>query len=315
MNGEPAVLNPQTRPSQALLESEKRPAVSLWGRIVTLFKLRVVALLVFASLGGAILGAGGRMTASSIILLLITGTMSAAGASAINQYLERDRDGLMKRTKHRPLAVGQLKRPQIALEVGLALVVLSTLIALPFNPALAVFLGLGALIYVGVYTIWLKPRTLLNIVIGGAAGSCAVLSGGAAVGNWTAPGVILLALLVFSWTPTHFWSLALAYRNDYARADFPMLPVQVSPGQSAGWVFIHALLSGFTALALAVTPGLGTVYLAITLLFTAWYWRQALRLLIKPTGKRALLVFIASNAYLGLVLLTASIAVLFNYYF
>ena len=126
---------------------------------------------------------------------------------------------------------------------------------LPANPALALFLTLGAIIYIGVYTLWLKPRSPLNVVIGGAAGSCAVLSGGAAVGAWSDPGVLALALLVFFWSPTHFWSLALACREDYERAGTPMLPVVTTARRAATWGLIHAMASGVAGLAPGCSRG------------------------------------------------------------
>lgn len=294
------------------------------GVLIMLFKLRVVALLLLAALGGAILAAGGPPSFGQVALLLIAGGMSAAGASAINQYLERDRDGLMQRTSRRPLPLGQIDDARWALVAGLALVGLATLIALPFNPALAFFVALGAVIYVGVYTMWLKPRTLTNIVIGGVAGSCAVLSGSAAVGNvswqgapWNGvaePGALLLALLVFAWTPTHFWSLALACRDDYSRAGVPMLPVQTTPRQAAGWILLHTVLTGLIALALVTQRTLGPVYLVTATLASIWLWWRSIRLVLKPERQPALAVFIASNAYLGLILLAATAETLIRYY-
>lgn len=289
------------------------------GVLVMLFKLRVVALLLLAALGGAILAAGGPPSFGQVALLLIAGGMSAAGASAINQYLERERDGLMQRTRQRPLPLGQIGDARWALVAGLMLVGLATLVALPFNPELAFFVALGAVIYVGVYTLWLKPRTLTNIVIGGVAGSCAVLSGSAAVGStpWAGvadPGALLLALLVFAWTPTHFWSLALAYRADYSRAGVPMLPVQTTPRQAAGWILLHTVLTGLIALALATQPTLGTVYLVTAMVASIWLWWRSIQLVLRPERKPALAVFVASNAYLGLVLLAATAETLIRYY-
>ena len=163
--------------------------------IVVLFKLRVVILLVLSSLGGALLASGGTISAANLGLLLVTGILSASGASAINQYLERSSDALMRRTLNRPLANGLISKPWIVLGVAIGFIALSVGLALiAGNPALAFFLALGAAIYVGIYTVWLKPRTILNIVIGGAAGSCAVLSGSAAAGNWSEPGALVLSL-------------------------------------------------------------------------------------------------------------------------
>jgi protoheme IX farnesyltransferase len=154
-----------------------------------------------------------------------------------------------------------------------------------------------------VYTVWLKPRTLLNIVIGGAAGSAAVLSGSAAAGAWNDPGAVVLALLVFLWTPSHFWSLAIVYRNDYQRGGVPMLPVQTSPRHAAFWVSIHTAATALAALVLAGDPALGWIYFIPVAVATVDLMVRNVRLLIRPTGKQALSLFKASNIYLALVLL------------
>ena len=162
--------------------------------IVALFKLRIVVLLLLAALGGAFLASAGRPGWQATLALLLAGTASAGGASALNEYIERDRDAQMQRTrKRRPLATGATQ-PRMALIAGIALVAGSVLVTLPFNPIMSFFLFLGAFIYVVIYTLWLKPRTSLNIVIGGLAGSCAVLSGSAAVGAWADPAALLLAV-------------------------------------------------------------------------------------------------------------------------
>ena len=281
------------------------------GRLVVLFKLRVVVLLVLASLGGALLASRGSLMPGQIFILLITGTLSSAGASAINQYIERDRDGRMVRTRQRPLAVGVFARPETALEVSVVLVTLAVMIALPFSAPLAFFLAAGAVIYIWVYTLWLKPRTWLNIIIGGAAGSCAVLSGGAAAGNWAEPGVLALALLVYAWTPTHFWSLALAYREDYARAGVPMLPVVVSARTSANWITFHTAAIALIALLMGLHPLLGWHYLLITVPATLWLGWHSLRLVQNPNHRQALKLFKVSNMYLGLVLMAIYLVTLF----
>jgi protoheme IX farnesyltransferase len=281
------------------------------GKLIVLFKLRVVVLLVLASVGGALLASGGHLSLGRLILLVVTGTLSSAGASAINQYLERGSDGQMQRTRQRPLVIGEVARPQSVLEISVTLIILAETIALPFVRALAFFLGAGAVIYVGVYTLWLKPRTVLNIVIGGAAGSCAVLSGGAAGGNWAEPGVIALALLIFAWTPTHFWSLAQAYRDDYARADVPMLPAITSARVSAWWIVLHTGLTGFIALMLSACPALGWGYAVPTIAATLWLGWHSIRLVHQPDRPRALTLFKVSNIYLGIVLLAIYIGMLF----
>src|SRR5574341_77248 len=254
-----------------------------------LFKLRIVLLLLFA-----------------------TGGLAAGGASAINQYLEQNTDALMRRTQRRPLARGRIRRPAAILGIALAMILIAVLWVLPGNPAMALYLALGALIYVGVYTVWLKPRSVLNIVIGGAAGSCAVMTGGAAVGAAADPGVIVLALLVFLWTPAHFWALAMFYKDDYAAAGVPMLPVKATTRDTSWWIFIHAASTGFAALVLGLHPALGWLYLipasAITLLMLA----HSVRLIRRPERKQASRLFITSNIFLALVLLSILVAAAAN---
>lgn len=271
--------------------------------LMVLFKLRVVSLLLLAAVGGAFLGAAGWPGLGRLALLLLTGGMAAAGASALNQYWERLEDGAMGRTRLRPLVTGVFPRPGVVLALGILLILLPCLAVLPFNPALSFFLAAGAVIYVGIYTIWLKPRTLLNIVIGGAAGSAAVMSGGAAVGAWRDPAVLVLAALVFLWTPTHFWALAILYREDYRRAGVPMLPVQTPLRQAALWVLLHTGATVVAAVLLGITPALGLLYLLPVALVTLDLIKRNLKLVNDPSPVNARSLFMASNVYLMVVLL------------
>jgi protoheme IX farnesyltransferase len=277
--------------------------MSLLKTLPVLFKLRIVTLLLFAAVGGAFLAAGGSPGIGELALLLITGGLAASGASALNQYLEKDSDALMTRTRKRPLVTGSIARPGWVPYAAALMILVPSLAVLPFNPALGFFLLLGAAIYVGIYTIWLKPRTLLNIVIGGAAGSAAVLSGSAAVGAWNDPGAVVLALLVFLWTPSHFWSLAIVYRNDYARGGVPMLPVQTNPRHAALWVFVHTGATVFAALLLAGHNALSWIYFVPVGLASIDLMVRNIQLLVHPDGKQALSLFKASNLYLALILL------------
>lgn len=280
--------------------------LSLRQSLLILFKVRIVALLLLAAVGGAFLAAGGWPGLGPLVLLLVAGGLSASGASALNEWLEKDRDALMTRTRHRrPLVTGSIPRPAWVPYAGLLMILLPSLAVAPFNPPLAAFLLLGAIIYVPVYTLWLKPRTPLNIVIGGFAGSAAVLSGSAAAGNWSEPAAIILALLVFLWTPTHFWSLAIVYREDYARGSFPMLPVQVRPRPAAWWVLLHTAGTVLAALALVAHPGLGWLYFLPIAAASAYMLARNLRLLVQPSGREAYALFHTSNVYLALVLLMA----------
>ena len=275
---------------------------SLWKTLAVLFKLRVVSLLLLAAVGGAFLGAGGWPGLAPLSLVLVTGLLAGAGASALNQYFEKDKDALMARTRSRPLVSGAISHPEWVPILGVAMVLVPSLIVYPYNPPLTFFLLLGAFIYAGLYTLILKPRTLLNIVIGGAAGSAAVLSGSAAVGNWNDAGAVILALMVFLWTPSHFWSLAMVYRQDYLRSSTPMLPARTTMSHSAWWVFLHTGATALAALLLSLHYSLGWIYFVPVALATVYMFAANIRLLIKPTGKQALTLFKISNIYLTIVL-------------
>ena len=271
--------------------------------LMVLFKLRIVFLLLMAATAGMFLAAGGWPGWGALLLIWATGGMAAAGASSLNQYWERNRDGLMGRTRHRPLVNGDISDPRWVPLVGVALVLVPVLAVLPFNRPLAFFLLLGAIIYVGIYTIWLKPRTLLNIVIGGAAGSAAVLSGSAAAGAWNDVGALVLAAILFLWTPFHFWSLAILYRDEYSRADVPMLPTQTTPQRAAWWVMSHTLPTGILSLLLVVLPGLGWLYFLPVLAITVDLFYRNIMLIRDPSPLHARKLFMSSNYYLLVLLL------------
>jgi len=271
--------------------------------LIVLFKLRVVFLLLMAATGGAFMAAHGWPGLSTMLLVWLTGGSAAAGASAWNQYLERNKDGKMGRTHKRPLVTGAIANPNWVPYVATFMILAPELAVLPTNPALSFWLFTGAFIYVGIYTIWLKPRTLLNVVVGGAAGSAAVLSGSAATGDWASSGALLLALVLFLWSPFHFWSLALLYRDEYARADVPMLPTQTSPRQAAWWVLSHTFPTGLAGLALATFQPLGLVYFLPMLFITGDLMWRNIRLIHDPSPIHARNMFISSNIYLLVLLL------------
>lgn len=271
---------------------------------VNLFKLRVASLLLMAATGGAFMAAEGWPGWHVLVLLWVTGSLSTFGASAWNEYLERDRDKQMKRTRgKRPLVNGSITNPHWVPVVATLLIFIPSLAVFPSNPALTFFLLAGAFIYVVLYTILLKPRTLLNIVIGGAAGSAAVLSGSAAVGEWNHTGSLLLALLLFLWTPFHFWSLALLYREDYAKVDVPMLPARTSPRNAAWWVMLHTVPTALTGLALVMMPHLGWVYFVPMAVITIYLVNKNINLIKEPSAPQAKAMFMASNYYLTVLLL------------
>lgn len=283
--------------------------------VVTLFKLRIVLLLLFSAFGGAALGlvAGGEAGAGQLWILALTGTLSAAGASALNQYLERDRDRQMGRTSKRPLPAGEIDRPERILAIAMIMIFGASIIAWAANmPDLAFWLFAGAAIYVGVYTVWLKPRTSLNIVIGGAAGSCAVISGGAAVGMQWSPAVWIMGGLVFAWTPVHFWALALAYRADYQRSPYPMLPGLVSPKTSARWIAIHTVVTIGLAIAMGLIPQIDMIMLIAMGLISLPLIYYTVGLLIRPDRESAFALFHTSNLFLAAVIMAAILSPLWR---
>ena len=277
--------------------------------LMVLFKIRIVVLLLMAATGGAFMATEGWPGLHMLALVWIAGGMAAAGSSSLNQYLERHKDDKMGRTmKKRPLVNGEIPNPKWVFWVGSLLILLPVIVTFTFNKPLSFFLALGAFIYVFIYTIWLKPRTLLNIVIGGAAGSAAVLSGSAAAGQWNSPGALILALVLFLWTPFHFWSLAIMYRDDYARADVPMLPVHTTPRQAAWWTMSHTAPTCFFGLLLALFPYLGLAYLIPMLLISAdLFWRNV-RLIREPSQGNARSLFMSSNYYLTVLMLAIYIS-------
>jgi protoheme IX farnesyltransferase len=231
--------------------------------------------------------------------------LSAASAGAFNQYVERDLDARMARTRNRPFVTGRLRTgpfwpgviaATLALAVGAA--------ALALNSTAALYVFLGAFVYGVVYTVWLKRRTWLNIVLGGLAGSFAVLAGASAVDPGLAPAPMILAMVLFLWTPPHFWSLAMALHEDYARAGVPMLPVVVGDALAAKVILGHTV--ALVALSLVpVAYGLGWIYLAGAALGGAYFVAKSVALVRHPGPKAAMVNFKASLLQLGLLQIAA----------
>ncbi len=251
-----------------------------WRDFLALTKPRVMTLVVFIGLCGLLVAPGAihPVLAFTTILCIALG---AGGAGALNQWYEADADTKMKRTANRPLPAGRMDR-QSALHFGVGLSVFSVvLLGLATNWLAAGILAFSILFYVVVYTIWLKPRTAQNIVIGGAAGAFPPLIGWAAVtGDISALPVALFAL-VFFWTPPHFWSLALFVNTDYTAAGFPMLPVVAGEVATRRQIGLYTAIMGAAAMApvlLGLTGALyGTVALLATGLFAVFAFQVAIR--------------------------------------
>ncbi|GMU77749.1 MAG: protoheme IX farnesyltransferase [Acidimicrobiia bacterium] len=274
---------------------------------VALTKPRVIELLLVTTVPAMILADEGLPGIGLIVAVLVGGTLAAGGANTINCWLERDRDKVMRRTRNRPLATGAVA-PTAALAFGLVLEVLAFALLWSTANLLAASLALAAAVfYVGVYTIWLKPRTDQNIVIGGAAGAVPALVGWAAVtGDLAAPAWVLFAL-VFFWTPPHFWALALRYRDDYAAAGIPMLPVVRGPQAATRQIFGYSLVVVATSFALGLTTTVGPIYLvsaaALGCLFVGGAWQ----LVRNPDPVRAIRFFGFSNLYLAALFVAVAV--------
>ncbi|MGI9289037.1 MAG: heme o synthase [Pseudomonadales bacterium] len=274
-------------------------------QLVDLFKLRIGMLMAVTALAGYAITPGTRLNALQLILLAILVLMASASSGAFNQYIERDLDARMQRTAARPFVTGFFMHGWLWLTVIWLLLLVAVVGALyAFNGAAALYLLLGALTYGVVYTVWLKPRTAWNIVIGGLAGSFAVLAGAAAANPQLGPEAICLAIVLFLWTPPHFWSLAIALREEYAEAGVPMLPVVVGDARSARIILFSTLL----LVAVSSTPvffGLGWIYLSCALAGGLNFLYRNLRLVQKPEPREAIKNFLASILQLSLLLIGA----------
>lgn len=268
---------------------------------VALTKPRIIELLLVTTVPAMILAAGELPSLGLIGRVLVGGTLAAGGAHTINCYLERDRDQLMRRTRNRPLPRHDIP-PTHALAFGVVIEVIAFVLLWTTVNLLSAVLAVSAtLFYVFVYTIWLKPRTTQNIVIGGAAGAVPVLVGWAAVaGTVGAPAWVLFAVIFF-WTPPHFWALSLRYRDDYAAAGIPMLPVVKGPEAAARQIALYSVVVVAVTLLLVPVAGMGWLYTGLAAAFGAAFVGRALQLARDFDPRRAIRLFTFSNAYLALV--------------
>lgn len=273
--------------------------------LLSVFKLRIGLAIMLCALAGIAVTPGPGPSGWQVAVLALAVLLSSASAGAFNQYVERDLDAQMKRTRRRPFVVGLFRPgPLWPAAIGLLLAVSVLAAGLATNWAAAAHVFLGAFVYGVVYTVWLKRRSWTNIVIGGLAGSFAVLAGAAAVDPGLAPVPLILALVLFLWTPPHFWSLATALHKDYAAAGVPMLPVVIGDGPAAWVILAHAVALS----ALALVPfwlGLGWIYLLAALIGGAWFVFRSIQLVRKPCPSRAMRNFAASLVQLSLLLLGA----------
>ncbi|MDG6901577.1 MAG: heme o synthase [Nitrososphaerota archaeon] len=276
-----------------------------------LTKPKITPLLLMAAFGSSVVASRGLPPTAAVFGVLVGGALAASGALTLNSYLEIGMDSKMKRTMGRPLPSGKIVPPSHALYLGAGLLASGVLVSLlTLNLTATFFIGLGALVYVPVYTVFLKPRTSWNIVLGGSAGSCAALAGWYAVTASNAAVGWLLGALVFVWTPSHFWSLAVITEDDYSAVNVPMLPSVVGPAAASRYIVVNTLLLIPVSL-LYVTYFLGLgfiVYVAVAVVFDLLLLGTNIKLFRSPTKANAWLAFKFSSPYLAVIFIAAMVA-------
>jgi heme o synthase len=272
-------------------------------QISRVFKLRIAAAITLCAIAGMAITPGVSLAPGKIAVLAVAVFLSSAGASAFNQHFERELDAQMPRTRNRPFVTGEFQAGWIWLAgLGLNLALAVFVAAWVLNAHAALYIFLGAFVYGAVYTIWLKRRSVWNIVIGGLAGSFAVLAGAAAITPDLAPAPVILALVLFLWTPPHFWSLAIVLHEDYAAAGVPMLPVVIGDAATT-WIILGHTIALVVLSLLPMAFGMGFIYLAGAVAGGSFFIWWSIELTRNPGPKAARSNFYASFVQLGLLLI------------
>ena len=273
-----------------------------WRDYVQLMKARIAGLLLLVALAGYVATSRAAIDWSRLGALMVAGFLASTGSSVVNSYVDRDLDPLMDRTRHRALPMGRIHPPQKVLGFGAALIATGLVLAWFLdNPLTSGFIALGVATYLGVYTVGLKRRSESNIVIGGFAGSCPALAGSAAAGMLSLPA-LLIALLVFLWTPGHFWALAYRQREDYRRAKLPMLSATRGERTAVRAIVISSVLVAVVAVGFALTPAFGILYLLVALATAAGLVVVTWRFSAAPSPDTAWAGYKYSSMYLGILL-------------
>ncbi|MDP2690298.1 MAG: heme o synthase [Deltaproteobacteria bacterium] len=271
-------------------------------RYLPLFKLRICSLITFSAVVGLIAAGSRPGSVGRVVFLVIATMLASASASAFNHYFDSDIDSLMNRTRKRPLPSGTVLSARAVLVTAILLFALSLLVSFQaLNFMVALHLALGAFVYAIVYTVWLKRRSWLNIIIGGLAGSFAVLAGGASVSPEFCAPPVLLAVVMFFWTPSHFWSFAIYHREEYEKAGVPMLPVVVGDGRTALYILINTVFLVASSLVPFFMGYSGWIYMASAVSVGAYFIFWNIRLLKRPERDVAWKNFKVSMIYLGIL--------------
>ena len=272
-----------------------RPA---WQDYLELTKPRVVALIVFTSIVGTLLASPGVPPLDALLWGNLGIACAAACAAAINHVLDRRIDAQMRRTRARPLPTGRLTETRALAFAGILGVLGMSILVLKVNVLTAVLTFASLIVYAVIYTVWLKRATPQNIVIGGAAGAAPPVLGWTAVTGHVDPNALLLFLIIFAWTPPHFWALAIARRDEYARVGIPMLPVTHGVEFARLHVLLYTVLLGVLTLLPFLTRMSGLIYLAAALVLNAMFLYHALVLKVSARAQQPMRVFRFSITYL-----------------
>jgi protoheme IX farnesyltransferase len=306
-------VDPRPSSGQATGEAAVTPGEShppRWRSYLALTKPRIIELLLVTTIPAMFLAAGGVPPLSLVAATLVGGALSAGGANVLNCYLDRDIDGLMARTAHRPLATGEVS-PREALVLGWGMSVASVAWMLAtVNPLAAALTAVAIAFYVVVYTAGLKRRTAQNIVWGGAAGCMPVLIGWAAVTGALAWAPVVLFAIVFFWTPPHYWPLSLKFRDDYAAAGVPMLPVVAEESRVARQIVAYSWVMVAASLALIPIAPMGWLYSVAAVVLGAVFLAEAyaLRRRVRSNGDaRPMRLFHFSITYLALLFVSVAV--------
>ncbi|MFZ9730667.1 MAG: heme o synthase [Ilumatobacteraceae bacterium] len=287
-----------------------RPARTRIGAYVVLTKPRIIELLLITTVPTMVLAEGGWPDTWLVILTVFGGALAAGGANAINMYIDRDIDNLMERTKNRPLVTGRIS-PRNALIFAVALEVLAFVVLAASSNVLAGALAISAtLFYVFIYSLWLKRTSRQNIVIGGAAGAAPVLVGWAAVTNDLSWSAVVLFLVIFLWTPPHFWALAIRHVDEYRAASVPMLPVVETLARTVRTMGLYAVAVALASFALIPLNDMGVIYIATSLVSGVAFVAMTFGLGRTPTQAAAMRVFTFSISYVTLLFLAVMLDVL-----
>ncbi|MGQ0833648.1 MAG: heme o synthase [Gammaproteobacteria bacterium] len=278
--------------------SEVARARAPWRDYFELTKPKVVTLIVFTAIVGTLLASPGAPPLDALLWGNTGIALAAASAAAINHVLDRRIDEQMARTRGRPLPSGALTERQALVFAGVLGVASMTILALLVNLLTAALTFLSLIGYAVIYTVWLKRATSQNIVIGGAAGAAPPVLGWAAVTNTVDPNALLLFLIIFAWTPPHFWALAIARRDEYARAGIPMLPVTHGVEFTRLHVLLYTVLLVLVTLLPFLTRMSGLIYLAAALVLNGFFLYYALALKISRRQDLPMKVFRFSITYL-----------------